>query len=261
MKHRATLAVGLLAVVLVPAAWAQDNEAEKLFCEMEKKLRGAKTLEVVFTYQLEGKTTKGSLLLTNDNKARLQVSGRFSFGARRDASIELVSDGKKLKLKGARVVGGPTGKAGFELGGQMEWETPKAFHAWHAAEVSRVGMEPMVLALPYTLGAEIDPDGEETRMAVSDFKAGTVEKVRERQATVVHYRCGKGGNDDPKVTLWIDAETGLPLKRVYIAHPESEKIASSRITTTSSLMRRSMPRLLSYRSREKRGRPEIHIRR
>ena len=31
--------------------------------------------------------------------------------------------------------------------------------------------------------------------------------------------------------LRIDAETGLPLKRVYLAHPESEKI---RITETYS---------------------------
>jgi len=50
------------------------------------------------------------------------------------------------------------------------------------------------------------------------------EKVGERQAKVVRYRVGKGGNDDPKVAVSIDAETGLPLKRVLFAHPEGEKI-------------------------------------
>jgi outer membrane lipoprotein-sorting protein len=231
VKHCAILAIGLLAATLVPAAGAQDNEAEKLFRDMEKKIGSAKVFEIVFTYQLEGKTTKGSLLLTDDNKARLQVSGPFSFGVKREASFELVSDGKKLKLKGARLVGGPTGRAGFELGGQTEGETPKAFHAWRAAEVSRVGMGPMVIGMPYTLGAEADPDGEETRMKVYDFEAGVAEKVGERRAKVVHYRCGKGGNDDPKGTVWIDAETSLPLKRVYLAHPESEII---RITESYS---------------------------
>jgi outer membrane lipoprotein-sorting protein len=231
MKYIAMLAVGLLAAALVPAARAQDKEAEKLFRDMEKNISGANAVEVVFTYQLEGKTTKGSLLLTNDNKARLQVSGPFSFGIKRDATFELVSDGKKLKLKGAKFVKASNGQAGFELGGQTEGETPKAFHPWRAAEVSRVGLGPMVVGLPYTLGAETDPDGEETRMKVYDFKAGAAEKVGERQAKVVHYRCGKGGNDDPKVTVWIDAETGLPLKRVYLIHPESEKI---RITESYS---------------------------
>lgn len=223
MRHRAIVGVGLFAAALVPAAWAQDNEAEKLFRDMEKKITAAKGLEVVFTYQLEGKTTKGSLLLTNDNKARLQVSGRFSFGIKGNANFEMVSDGKKFKTKGARLVSGPTGKAGFKLGGQTEGETPKAFHAWYAATVSRSGMGPLVLGLPYTLGAEIDPDGEETRMKVYDFKAGAAEKVGKRQAKPVRYRCGKGGDDDPEVTVWIDTETGLPLKRVY-ALPRGERI-------------------------------------
>jgi outer membrane lipoprotein-sorting protein len=231
MKYIAMLACGLLAAAFVPAARAQDNAAEKLFRAMEKKIRSAKALKVVFTYQLEGKTTKGSLLLTNDNKARLQVRGPFSFGVKRDASFDLISDGKKLKLKGARLVGAPNGQAGFKLGGQMEGEIAKAFYTWRAAEVSRVGMGPMVLGLPYTLGAETDPDAEEVRMKVYDFKPGAAEKVGKRQAKAVHYRCGKGGNDDPEVTVWIDTETGLPLKRVYLVHPESEKI---RITESYS---------------------------
>jgi outer membrane lipoprotein-sorting protein len=231
MKYLAMLACGMFAAALLPTAPGQDNVAEKLFRAMEKKIRSAKALEVVFTYQLEGKTTKGSLLLTNENKARLRVRGPFSFGIKRDASFELISDGKKLKLKGVRLVAAPNGQAGFKRGGQMEGEIPKAFHAWRAAAVSRVGMGPMVLGLPYTLGAETAPDAEEVRMKVYDFKAGATEKVGKRQARVVHYRCGKGGNDDPEVTVWIDTETGLPLKRVYLAHPESERI---RITESYS---------------------------
>jgi outer membrane lipoprotein-sorting protein len=214
----------LLAAALVPAAPAQENAAEKLFRAMEKKIRSAKALEVVFTYQFEGKATKGSFLLTNDNKARLRVSGPFSFGVKGDAGFVLISDGKKFKLKGARLVRAPNGQAGFKLGGQTEGEIPKAFHAWRAAEVSRIGIGVMVLGLPYTLGDETDPDAEGVRMKVNDFRAGAAKKIGKRQAKAVHYRCGKGGNDDVEVTVWIDTETGLPLKRVYLAHPESEKI-------------------------------------
>lgn len=229
MKRRAMLAVGLFAVMLVRVAQAQHNEAEKLFRDMERKIASAKTIQVDFTYQLEGKSTTGSLLLTADNKARLRVRGVFSFEVKREVSFELVSDGKKLELKGARLVGGSTGRSVFKLGGQTELETPRAFHAWRAAEVCRVGLAVMVIGLPATLGAEADPDGEETRMKVRDFKMGSAEKVGERWTKVIHYRCGKGGNDDPKSTVWIEAKTGLPLKRVSLIHPESERI---RITET-----------------------------
>src|SRR5205809_762291 len=59
MKHSTILALGFIAAALVPAALAQDKEAEKLFRDMEKKIKGAKALEIVFTYKLEGKTTAG----------------------------------------------------------------------------------------------------------------------------------------------------------------------------------------------------------
>src|SRR5882724_2757346 len=103
MKHCAILALGFLAATLVPAALAQDKEAEKLFREMEKKIKGAKALEIVFTYQLEGKTAKGSLLLTNDDKARLRVSGHYYPGVEGNPIFELVSDGKRFKTKGAAI--------------------------------------------------------------------------------------------------------------------------------------------------------------
>jgi outer membrane lipoprotein-sorting protein len=223
MKVMAMLACGLLAAALLPAALAQDNGAEKLFRDMEKKIKAAKAVEVVFTYQLEGKTAKGSLLLTGDNKARLQVSGHYYFGVKENASFELVSDGKRLKTKGA--------------GGHTEGGTAKGFHALLAVTLSRGGICTTV-GLPGLVGGdgdgEIDPDKPDSKMTVHDFKAITAEKVGERQAKVVRYRFGKGGNDDPKVTVWIDAETGLPLRRVYLAHPGSAKI---RITESYSEFR------------------------
>ena len=65
-------------------------------------------------------------------------------------------------------------------------------------------------------------------MTVYDFKTSAAEKVGERQARVIRHRLGKGGNDDAEITLWIDAESGLPLRRVF-ALPKGEKL---RITET-----------------------------
>src|ERR1700682_2336443 len=72
----------LLWVVLLPVALAQDNEAEKLFRDMEKKILAAKSFEVPFDYQIENRAgekwkwkTKGTLLVTKDNKAQLKIIG------------------------------------------------------------------------------------------------------------------------------------------------------------------------------------------
>jgi outer membrane lipoprotein-sorting protein len=229
MHPCAVLALGLLAAALLPPALAQDNEAEKLFRDMEQKIKSAKAVEVVFTYQLEGKTTKGSLLLTKDNKARLQLSGHFYIGVKGNATFELVSDGKRLKTKGAKLLISTIGLPYVELGGQTEGKTPKSFHALLAVTLSRGGIGATVLGLPYLVSADedIDPDKEDSKMTVHDFEAVGAEKVGERQAKIVRYRFGKGGNDDPKVAVWIDTESGLPLKRVFLGHPEGEKIRIS----------------------------------
>jgi outer membrane lipoprotein-sorting protein len=227
MRRRISLTVGLLATAYFSgAAWAQDNEAEKLFRDAEKKLKDAKAVQVVFTYELQAKAAKGSLILTNDNKVRLQVSGQFYFGVKDDASFELVSDGKQLKTKGAKLVVASNGQAGFDLDGHTEAKTPKGFHAQLGVMFSRGGIGPTVLALPYLVGGDggdIDPDQPESRMSVHDFKAGAAEKVGERHAKVIHYRYGKGGNDDAAMTLWLDSQTGLPLKRV-LAITKGEQI-------------------------------------
>lgn len=223
MKIVAMLACGLTVIVLVPVASGQDNNGEKLFRNMEKRLKNAKAFEVSFTYQLQGKTTKGSLLLTSANEARLKLTGPFFFGIKRSSTFELISDGKQLKTKGAKLVIASNGQAGVEPGGQTEGQTPKSFHNVLVASVSRAGIGATVLGLPYLIREEFDPDGVESRMTVYDFKAGSVEKVGERQARVVRYRHGKGGNDDAELTVWLDTETGMPVQRI-LALPRGSKI-------------------------------------
>jgi len=214
---------------LVPLSLAQDNDAEKLFRDMEKKIKAAKAFEVHFAYQLDKTTTQGSLLLTKDNKTRLRLNGRFHFGAKRNASFELVSDGKRLKTKGAKLVIASNGQAGY-ADGRTEKETPRSLYGALTATLSRGGMGFTVMILPYLIGSDTDPDGEESKMHAYDFKAGAAEKVGEREARVIRYRFGKGDTcpDDAEVTLWIDAETNLPLKRV-LETPRGERI---RITET-----------------------------
>jgi hypothetical protein len=161
VKHFAIFTGGLLAVALAAPALAQGNKAEKLFRAMEKKIKAAEAVEVAFTYQVEDLTrrkwtTKGTLLLTKDNKARLKVSGYF--GGNQAAPFQVVSDGKQLKTKGARFVVASNGVPGVEEGGQSEQGTPKHFHVQLGALVSRGGMWFSLYVMPYLLRDAIDPD-------------------------------------------------------------------------------------------------------
>ncbi len=229
MKPITILACGFLAAAFLPPASAQDNEAEKLFRDMEKKILSAKAFEVSFTcriHELQRRSTRGELLVTQDDKARLKVSG--DFGGKRHARFELVSDGKLIRTKGAKLYFSTIGFPAVQLGGQSEWETPKKLHAGLATSLSRAGMALTVFGLPF-LGTP-DPDAEGSRMQVYDFRIAPAEKIGEREAKVIHYRYGKGGGgrDDGEVTLWIDAKTLLPLKRsLVVQRSENERLTGT----------------------------------
>src|ERR1700730_8935350 len=97
----------LLVTALLPTAQAQDNEAEKLFRDLERKIKAANAVQA--TVDIELRAIKGSeedskladkvskatgfLLLTKDSKVRLKISGEY-------LGMELVSNGKQLKLAG-----------------------------------------------------------------------------------------------------------------------------------------------------------------
>jgi outer membrane lipoprotein-sorting protein len=218
MLNRCTiLALGFLTAVLAPAASAQDKDAEKLFRDMEKKIKDAKAFEIVFTYEIAGKAAKGSLLLARDDKARLKVSGRYYPGVEKNSTFELVSDGKRYQTKGANLGIASNGVPYIDPDGKgSAGDTGKGFHAMGLVAVSRGSVGYLVYGLPYWVqGGEVDPDKEDSRMTVYDFKAAAAEKVGDRQAKVIHYRFGKGGKGDAEITLWLDAQTNLPLKRVF----------------------------------------------
>jgi outer membrane lipoprotein-sorting protein len=229
MKQIMSLALGLLATVFLSPALAQDNEAEKLFRGMEKKLLAAKAFEVTFDYQFQGRKAKGELLVTQENKMRLKVIGHFE---KQKAGFELVADGKQLKTKGAKLYVAPNGQPVVEAGGQSEWQAPKNFHAVLGGTVSRGGMWFTVLVMPYLQGGEggreLNLDGEESKMKVYDFKLVGAEKAGEKEAKVVRYQFGSGrGRDDEEITLWIDAKTLLPLKRSYTLNNSSARIVEN----------------------------------
>jgi hypothetical protein len=213
MKPFAMCAYGLLAAALAPPTLAQDNEAEKLFRAMEKKIKEAKAFQITATIELKGETKdrggrlKGFLLLTNDNKAHLKISGSISGEA---VKRELVSDGKQIKMK-------------LGLKEQETKPTPNKLHGLLSTLVIYTGVEPSAEGLALAGLDEFQKgfDAGTLRFGVTDFKAGAAEKVGERDAKVVSYTMGdKGDKTAPAVTLLIDAKTLLPLKRVVVTKSE-----------------------------------------
>jgi outer membrane lipoprotein-sorting protein len=210
------------------------NEAEKLFRAMETKIKAASAVQITADIELRAikgreeesklkggvSRAKGSFLWTNDNKARLKISGEY-------VGRELVSNGKQLKLWGE-------GRAAEA----KAMPTPKHLHSLVRAVVSRTGVTAGSLIITFAPGPQFTPvflaseegakedfDPDNFKMSVWDFKAGAATRVGGRDAKVISYKLGpKGDNFSTPVTLWIDAKTLLPLKSVVVIGTENMHI-------------------------------------
>jgi outer membrane lipoprotein-sorting protein len=194
---------------LIPA---QGNEAEKFFRVMEEKIKAAKAVEVTFDIEMKGKgkgeegKLKGSVLFTKDNKARLKMSGN-EMG--KETTIEMISDGKRMKMADSS-----------ETIAKAEEEPTRAkLHGLLSAIVSGPGLTAYDL-----LQVQNAP-----KFRLVNFRTGPTEKVGGRDAKVVTYKVILMGGAS-QVTLWIDAETMLPVKRLMVAEGDDGK--SCRFTET-----------------------------
>jgi outer membrane lipoprotein-sorting protein len=197
---------------LVPAR----NEAEKLFRAMEKKIDAAKAVQVTFDIEMKGKGRegkyKGSLLFTKDNKARLKMTGKERG---KKVTREMISDGKQLKAAEVPET--------FDLA--TEEATPTDLHRRLSTLVSRPGLR----GYSFILLSDAPVRGPVDVMSlfcVADFKAGAAQKVGGRDAKVVTYKATMETQDAGryKVTVWIDAKTLLPLKRLIVPEGLRERI-------------------------------------
>src|SRR5437764_10735041 len=90
-----------VALLAWPAA-AQENDAEKQFLQMEKKLLAAKSVQLQFDASITGADAKkwhlkGSLVLGEGDKLRAEAEGTL-FGE--ESRFTIVSDGTDMKSFG-----------------------------------------------------------------------------------------------------------------------------------------------------------------
>jgi outer membrane lipoprotein-sorting protein len=199
-----------MVFVAVPA-YGQDNDAEKLYRTMEKKVRTAKAIHVVMEGEFSGEGKKGKLSATLDmaegNKVRLQMNGAFD-GT--DIKVVSVSDGKATHTT---YNGQSTGKDLPPEEGDFE----KALGIF-----ARAGMLAMMRSQPR--GDNKEAFDLDKLLAIKDFKAGAKEKVGTHDTQIVQYNLDLGKEGKAKVSLWIDTKTNLPVKRELMVDDNGKNI-------------------------------------
>jgi outer membrane lipoprotein-sorting protein len=218
----------LILVCVVAPAYGQQNEAEKLYQAMEKKIRSAKSLQVVVRTELVQDqqpdiVVTGTLYHAQGNKGRLRMEARIE--GKSVYSVVLVSDGKLLYMK-------EVGEKGSleKIPKHLE-DTDKSTPAL----VARIGTISSFFVGQLVVGNTSDPAKMDTfdvdkALPAKGFKLAGTEKIGHRKAHVVEYLIESQHSKVPiKATVWIDAQTQLPLKRALIA--EFRKV-SRRITET-----------------------------
>ena len=201
----------LVLLVLLPGA--DQDDAEKLFRQMEAKLAKAKTIDCTYEAKVEAEKTgtmKGTLLLGEGNKIRMEMGGEFG-GMK--GKFTMIADGTKMKAVGEGIPAQPAEDAPKWLGEAVR------------ASLARAG-----LMLPFMSASPRSPDKEkefkiDEHFQVSDFRLGKKEMVDKHEAQVVQYTLTLKMPKDQKLdaTVWIDTKTQLPLKRVLTSTMDGEK--------------------------------------
>jgi outer membrane lipoprotein-sorting protein len=205
---RLLFSAAVLALVATRSAQAQPNEAEKLYRAMEKNIRAAKSLkiagEIEVNFKQDGGTLKGTLLVAEGNKLRVELAGK---SGDKDISTSTISNGK-------------TTVSETKPGGKASWDTDTSLTDIALALSARLGLFAFI-------GISKRPDDKafdlDKVFPVSDFQMGGKEMVGKRQAVVLSYNVVAAGKGKAKVTVWLDPKTNLPIKRKLEPLNDAEK--------------------------------------
>ena len=186
----------ILSLFSVP----EGNEAKDLFDQMVKKVDNAKTLQIEFeTVNQRGakkREASGTLALADGNRMRMELVMASPQG---DQKVLILSDGKEsFQMQGTQRRKIETAEGRNELVHQM---------------FSRLGvMVGFMFSEPSEKGGKMKKIDE--YVTLTDFEKGASEKVDGRQAHLITFLARISIKDDEAaVKIWIDSETGLPVKR------------------------------------------------
>ena len=199
--------LALAALALFLPACPQDPKPDSdALAALEEKLAKVKTLSVKVTVNATmGETRKSvSVFLYVAEGNRLNCT----MEAEKDKTIHTVSNGGTMRVNRG--------------GDDHDFKTPDTFCRNAVAALVRaggIGLDPVV-------GGNA---GDRQPFTAKDVREGERTKLAEREVRVVAYvLVSKTDKNDANVTLWLDAKSGLPVKR-EIAPNDGSKL---RITET-----------------------------
>lgn len=215
----------VLLPVFLAALAVQDGDAEKVFRAMEKKIVSARAIhiEADIVGKEKDKEAKlhASIFLGRGNKARIKIDGTID---EKEEAIELLSDGKNLRMKMAKE----------ELAPKLE-ATPDHFTRTLGAALSRVGIA-VGLKAGHKLEVKLkEPEKKEKALDKGPkLKAEGVEKEKEKAKKPGKDK-DKEKFEDPVKTVVRPKEKGEPdLEKMFALKGfkagESEKVDGQEAT-------------------------------
>ncbi len=221
----------LLAVLLVPAFAQKDDDAEKQVRTMEKKLATAKTLQVSFEAKVEGLagfgTLKGTLTVAEDNK--IHLDGAFWNDGKKTDTWRIISDGAGMKTEGLRL--------------DAARPASKKLTDNYRRSLTHGGY---LMAGLYI--AAVDPEDWPIFRA-SEPKLERKETIGKREVLVIVCKLTPMEKDEKtkdstwSETLWLDAETNLPVKRIVVYTVAGKKATFTESYTTFTLDPKIEPKM------------------
>jgi outer membrane lipoprotein-sorting protein len=190
----------VLCSLLAVQGDGKDTEAEKIFRALEAKLTTARSVTVVVEADIDGSEFKPKMtakyVFAPGNKARIDATTAST--KMKEFHFALISNGARLKISAGTAV-------------VAVIDTHAYLHDLLVAANTRMGT--VLLMKAFSKEPEFKGNEVGSHFPVSDLRMGPDEKIDGRATRVIHYRIGPKG-DGMAFTLWLDARTLLPLKRV-----------------------------------------------
>jgi outer membrane lipoprotein-sorting protein len=193
--------VALTVLILTAPGFAQPSAAEKLYRDMEKQIRDAKSIKMAFEIDaaIDKNINKmrGAVTVAEGNKARLEVNGSDNG---KPQNMTLIADGKLAHYRGSEKPGGES----------------------KPVEANLSQTRPLILArggvfATFQIGPATETFDIDKVLAISNFKLGKKEKVGVREAQVIEYTLKPDNGQVVQMAVWLDTKTNLPLKRLMTA--------------------------------------------
>jgi outer membrane lipoprotein-sorting protein len=176
----------------------EDSEAEKIFSVMRDKITSAKALTIAVSGGISKDKLSTQVWVVAGNLVRHEIETTFPSGKKTD--VLWLSDGTTSIVRSPYV--------------NRAVDTDEKLTVKYLELLANHGCLSALSA--FWTGRTPAPEFVNT-----NFKLGNKEKIGDRDAHVIHFveNWKDKGHAPKSVTIWIDAETYLPLKRMLVYAP------------------------------------------